>query len=295
MTSQQQQEFLDARKQVDTPFGRISYVEQGAGPVALFVHGLPLCGYQWRDVIGELAPQRRCIAPDLMGLGYSDVPETQDVSFAAQARMLVAFLDALKIERVDLVGNDTGGGISQIVAATHPARVRSFTLANCEVSEHWPNELLKGFYKAVVEGAIIEAMRVMLTNAPFGQEQLGALVYEDPAVFSAENIKLYLEPILASAKRVEQFKQLADWETNRSQLIAVEQGLKTSTVPTQIIWGDGDVVFDTEPSLKWLRANLGGLQQITTIPRAKLFFPEEHPKRMASIISQFWSMLGARG
>ena len=290
-----QQEFHDGRKQVDTPFGRISYVERGAGPVALFVHGLPLCGYQWRDVIGGLASQRRCIAPDLMGLGYSDVPESQDVSFAAQARMLIALLDALKIERVDLVGNDNGGGISQILAATHPARVRSFTLANCEVGEHWPNELLRGFYQGVVEGAIIEAMRVMLGNAQFGQEQLGALVYENPAAFSAANIKLYLEPILASDRRIAQFKKLADWDTHRSQLIAVEKGLQASTIPTQVIWGDGDVVFDTEPSLKWLRANLGGLQQITTIPRAKLFFPEEHPKRMASIISQFWSMLSAVG
>jgi pimeloyl-ACP methyl ester carboxylesterase len=284
------QQFSEARRHVDTPFGRISYYEQGSGPVALFVHGLPLCGYQWRDVIGELAVLRRCIAPDLMGLGYSDVPESQDVSFAAQAQMLPALLDALKIDAVDLVGNDTGGGISQIFAADRPERVRSLTLANCEVSEHWPNELLKGFYKSVVEGAITEAMRVMLTNAQFGQEQLGALVYENPAVFTSENIKLYLEPILASAKRIGQFKKLADWNTNRAQLVTAGQKLKSSRIPAQVIWGDGDVVFDTEPSLGWLRQNVGGLQQIAIIPGAKLFFPEEHPKRTAALLAQFWSL-----
>jgi haloalkane dehalogenase len=287
------QEFHQARRQVDTPFGRISYFEQGTGPLALFVHGLPLCGYQWRDVIARLTPQRRCIAPDLMGLGYSDVPETQDVSFAAQARMLAALLDALNIDTVDLVGNDTGGGVSQILAASHPERVRSLTLANCEVADLWPNALLKGFYEGLAGGATIEAMRAMPGNASFGQAQLGALVYEDPAVFSAANIALYLEPILASRRRIEQFKRLADWNTHRAQLLAVSELAKASRVPSQVIWGDGDEVFDTGPSLQWLRANLGGLQQIVTIPRAKLFFPEEHPQRTASLLSQFWSTLTA--
>src|SRR6185436_18315753 len=98
---------------------------------ALFLHGLPLCGYQWRDVIEDLAPVRRGLAPDALGLGYTEVAAAEDVSFAAQARMIAAFLDAAKIDRVDVVGNDTGAGISQIFAAAYPARVRTLTLTNC--------------------------------------------------------------------------------------------------------------------------------------------------------------------
>lgn len=285
--------FHASRRQIETRFGKISLVEQGAGPVALFVHGLPLCGYQWRDVIAPLSGMRRCIAPDLMGLGYSEVATGQDVSFAAQADMLVALLDALKIERVDLVGNDTGGGISQILAAKYPQRVRSLTLANCEVAEHWPNALLEGFYAAVVTGGLTEAMRAMLTDTKLAQEQLGALVYEDPATFSEACIGLYLRPLLACAERVEQFKRLADWKTHRAQLVAAGAGLKASDIPAQVIWGDGDVVFESAPSLAWLRQNLGGLRQVTTIPDAKLFFPEEHPQQTASLISQFWSGLSS--
>jgi pimeloyl-ACP methyl ester carboxylesterase len=283
-------EFQKVQRKVETPYGRISCFEDGSGPAALFVHGLPLCGYQWRDVVKHLAGRRRCIAPDLMGLGYSEVPADQDVSFASQAKMLAALLDALKVEQVDLVGSDTGGGIAQIFAARYPSRVRSLTLANCEVHDRWPNELLAGFYKSVVAGEIAEAMRVMLTNAEFGQQQLGILVYEDPAAFTAENIQLYLEPIVASEKRRAQFKRLADWSTNRSQLVAVRDALKASTIRSQVIWGDGDVVFDTRPSLEHFRAHLGGLEQITILPGAKLFFPEEHPQRLASLISQFWAL-----
>lgn len=288
------QTFHESQRRIETAFGRISYVEHGTGPAALFVHGLPLCGYQWRDVIAGLSEHRRCIAPDLMGLGYTEVSSGQDVSFAAQADMLAALLDAMRIEQVDLVGNDTGGGISQIFTAKYPQRVRSLTLANCEVADHWPNALLEGFYAAVVAGGITEAMRAMLTDTELAQDQLGALVYEDPATFSEAAIGLCLKPLLASDVRIEQFKRLADWKTHRAQLVAVGERLKASRIPAQVIWGDGDVVFDTQPSLAWLRGNLGGLQQITTIPDAKLFFPEEHPRRTASLIAQFWSVLASR-
>lgn len=289
------EDFHKTRRHLDTRFGKISHVDVGTGRETLFLHGLPLCGYQWRDVIAQIPPGRRCIAPDLMGLGYSEVPGDQDLSFASQARMLVALLDALKIERVDVVGSDTGGGIAQIFVATNPSRVRSLTLANCEVFDHWPNALLTGFYKSVAAGEIAEAMRVMLTDTTFAQQQLGALVYEDTGTFNTQSIQLYLEPLLSSDKRLIQFKQLADWETNRSQLMAVAPQLKASTLPSQVIWGDGDVVFDTDPSLAWLRANLGGLQQVTVIPRAKLFFPEEHPQPVASALARFWTMNGDRG
>lgn len=288
------QEFHKIQRQAETPLGRISYFEQGSGPVALFVHGLPLCGYQWRDVIAGVSGERRCIAPDLMGLGFTEVPATQDVSFDSQVKMLAALLDALDIASADLVGSDTGGGIAQIFAATHPARVRTLTLANCEVKDLWPNALLEGFYRAVIAGEITEAMHVMLTDTAFAQQQLGALVYQDTAMFSTQNIGLYLRPLVSSDKRIAQFKALADWNTNRAQLSAVAPRLAASKIPSQVIWGDGDIVFDTQPSLAWLRENLGGLQQIAVIPRGMLFFPEEHPQRVAALLSSFWALNPAR-
>lgn len=283
------QEFHAARRQVETPFGQIAYIEAGAGPVALFLHGLPLCSYEWRHVIACVASRRRCVAPDLMGLGYSDVPASQDISFAAQAAMLVAFLDALGIEAVDVVGNDTGGGIAQIFVATHPSRVKSLTLTNCEVHDLWPNALLAGFYQSVVAGDITAAMKVMVGNAEFGQQQLGILVYEDAKTFSAESIAVYLEPLLASEKRIDQFKRLADWATHRSQLMDIAPRLAVSIIPAQVVWGDGDVVFDTAPSLDWLRRNLGGLRRSTIVSGAKLFFPEEHAGKLATRLLDFWT------
>src|ERR1700737_3548303 len=115
------------QRSVQTPSGRISYTEQGTGPVALFVHGVLLNGYLWRHQLGDLSDIRRCIAVDLLAHGDTEITPDQDVSVTANAKMLKEFLDALNIDRVDLVGNDSGGGIAQIFAALNPERVRSLT------------------------------------------------------------------------------------------------------------------------------------------------------------------------
>ena len=107
-------EFHASRRFADVKSGRIAYVEQGTGPVALFVHGVPLNGYHWRHVIDRVRHRRRCIAVDLMALGYTEIAPTQDVSFTSQARMLAEVLDVLGMDGVDLVGNDSGGAIAQI-------------------------------------------------------------------------------------------------------------------------------------------------------------------------------------
>src|SRR6266446_3722023 len=116
---------------VETPSGRISYATAGSGPVALFVHGVLLNKHLWRHQLAKLSDIRRCIAVDLLAHGETEIVPNQDVSVTANGKMLIEVLDALKIDRVDVVGNDSGGGIAQIFAALNPERVRTLTLTNC--------------------------------------------------------------------------------------------------------------------------------------------------------------------
>src|SRR4029453_12809122 len=76
---------------VQTPSGRIAYIEQGAGPVALFVHGVLLNKHLWRHQLAGLSDLRRCIAVDLLAHGDTDIAADKDVSVTANARMLEEF------------------------------------------------------------------------------------------------------------------------------------------------------------------------------------------------------------
>ena len=122
-----------ARRLLDTAFGKIAYVERGSGDAALFLHGFPLNGFQWRGAIERLSPHRRCVAPDFMGLGYTQVAEGQSVAPAAQVEMLAALLDKLSIATVDIVASDSGGQVAQLFVVKYPQRVRTLLLANGDV------------------------------------------------------------------------------------------------------------------------------------------------------------------
>src|ERR1700746_983990 len=130
---------------VETPSGRISYSSAGSGPVALFVHGVVWNKHLCQHQLAALSDIRRCIAVDLLAHGETEIEPDQDVSVTANAEMLKQFLDALKIDQVDLVGNDSGGGICQIFAALYTDDVRTITLTNCDTHDNWPPEAFKPF------------------------------------------------------------------------------------------------------------------------------------------------------
>src|SRR5881394_85815 len=99
---------LPKKGSVATASGRIAYVEAGSGPVALFVHGVLMNGHLWRHQLAALGDIRRCIALDILAHGDTEVAAGQDLSVTAVAAMLGEFLDALGVDHVDLVGNDSG-------------------------------------------------------------------------------------------------------------------------------------------------------------------------------------------
>jgi haloalkane dehalogenase len=102
----------------------MTYRETGAAePVALFLHGNPTSSYIWRDILPHVAPQARCIAPDLIGYGQSGKPKI-DYRFYDLARYLDAFIDAMGIESAYLVAQDWGTALAFHLAARRPELVR---------------------------------------------------------------------------------------------------------------------------------------------------------------------------
>src|ERR1700731_4247652 len=168
-------------RSIETPSGRISYAEAGSGPVALFVHGVVLNKHLWRHQLSGLSDIRRCIAVDLLAHGDTEIEPNQDVSVTANANMLREVLDALQIDQVDLVGNDSGGGIAQIFAALNPNRVRSLILTDCDTHDNWPPEAFKPFVEMVAAGGLGKTLNAMLADKSIYRSP-GALgpAYEHP-------------------------------------------------------------------------------------------------------------------
>ncbi|MGH9937360.1 MAG: alpha/beta fold hydrolase [Blastocatellia bacterium] len=268
------QQFESKRKFVETPSGRISYVQHGSGPAALFVHGVLLNGYLWRRQLAALADMRSCIALDLPAHGQTTISATQDLSAAANADVLEQFLDALDLERVDLVGNDSGGGIAQIFAAKHPGRIRSLTLTDCDTHDNWPPEAFKPFLKMAAEGGLRGTIDAMLANKAIyrSPEALGP-AYQDATHVTDETIEVYLRPHVASAQRLRDLERfLAAFDC--ADTVAVEERLRSLRAPTLIVWGDDDVYFDVKWS-HWLEKTIPGTRRRIELKGARIFFPEE--------------------
>jgi pimeloyl-ACP methyl ester carboxylesterase len=278
---------LSEKRSVSTPSGRISYSDRGSGPVALFVHGVLLNGYLWRHQQTGLSDLRRTIAVDLLAHGDTEIEPDQNVSVTANAKMLSEFLDALNIDKVDLVGNDSGGGICQIFSALYPERVRSLTLTNCDTHDNWPPEAFKPFVAMVKAGGVRGTLEAMLSDKSIyrSPDALGP-AYEHPENVTDETIENYLRPFLASDERTRDLERFVEAFDNK-HTVAIEPKLKTFEAPTLIVWGTDDIYFDVKWS-RWLADAIPGTERRVELKGARIFFPEERPEEFNRELRGFW-------
>jgi pimeloyl-ACP methyl ester carboxylesterase len=143
-------------KEASIPQGIIRYREEGTGEPIVLVHGLLNNGLLWREVVPELAKDFRVIAPD-WPLGSQELPmsEGTDLSPPGLAAIVAAFLEALDLREVTLVGNDTGGAICQLVAAHHPERLGRLVLTPCDAYDNFLPPMFRPLQLAArVPGAV---------------------------------------------------------------------------------------------------------------------------------------------
>jgi len=205
----------------------------------------------------------------------------------ANAEMIKEFLDALNIDQVDLVGNDSGGGISQIRAATHPERVRSLTLTDCDTHDNRPPEAFRSFLAMAAGGGLRETLQAMLSdkNIYRSPQALGP-AYEHPERVTDETIEVYLRPFPKNAQRTRDLERFLAVFDNKHTL-AVEDRLKSLKSPTLIVWATDDVYFDVKWS-HWLADNIPGVRRRVEFEGARIFFPEERPEEFNKELRAHW-------
>ena len=274
------------RRMARTRFGRIVYFERGSGAAALFLHGFPLNSFQWRGAIERLSPYRRCIAPDMLGLGYTEVVPGQSVAPDAQVEMLAELLDTLGVATVDLVANDSGGAVAQMFLVRYPHRVRTLLLTNCDSEPECPPPALLPVLELARKGQFVGQWLAPwladkeLARSPQG---LGGMTFTHPHNPGDEAIDYYLAPLVANPDRTHAYAIALE----RNWLDGFKAKLRRSDVPARIVWGTGDTIFSLEGA-DYLDRSFGNSRGVRRVPGAKLFFPEEFPDVIAEEARRLW-------
>jgi len=281
--------FDSARRFVDTRFGRIAYVERGSGDAALFLHGFPLSGFQWCGAIDRLRAYRRCIAPDFLALGLTEVADGQSVAPDAQVEMLVALLDRLSISSADVVASDSGGAVAQLLLARHSERVRTLLLTNCDSEIDSPPLALVPVIEMSRAGRFVDEWLAPwladkeLARSPKG---IGGMCYADPSHPTDEAIEHYFTPLVSSPLRKALVHDYAV-ALERNPLAGVSKPLKQSATPVRIVWGMADTIF-SPVSPTYLDRTFGNSRGVRRLPGEKLFWPEELPDVVTEEAVHLW-------
>lgn len=162
---------------IETSFGKLDVWDtpvSAGGPPVVFLQGLLAGPDVWFDVLGSLAPRRRCIAVDWpFGAHSSPMEPHADLSPPGQARLVVEVLDRLGLERAVLVGNDSGGVISQLVVASAPQRVCGLVLVACDAFEVFPPAAYRAFFALAGAPGFMALVGRMLSRPSFARSRLG--------------------------------------------------------------------------------------------------------------------------
>lgn len=270
------------RKEIDLPAGRIRYREAGTGKPIVFVHGYLVDGRLWDGVVDRLGDRYRCLAPD-WPIGSQQIAMNPDADLTPPgvAGIIASFLEALELEDVTIVGNDSGGAMSQVLVTSHPQRIRRLVLTNCDTHENFP----PGIFKHLPKLASLPGGMTLL-SLPF---RLPAAARRAFAPFSrvgipAELVASWMQPSLADPAVKRDLRKVTVGMDKRHTLAAAEK-LRGSELPILLAWAPGDKFFPLAYAERL--AGEAGNAKIVRIPDSRTFVPLDQPQRLAEAIATF--------
>jgi len=270
------------RKEIELPAGRIRYREAGEGPAVVFVHGFLVDGRLWDGVVDALSDRCRCIAPDwpIAAQQVAMNPDA-DLSPPGIAAIVDSFLAALGLEDVTIVGNDSGGAMSQVLVTRHPERIGRLVLTNCDTHDNFP----PGIFKAMPAIAKLPGGMTVL-SAPF---RIGALARAAFKPFARtpippDLVASWMKPSLSDPGVKHDAKKVTSGMNKRWTLEAAEK-LSESQLPVLLAWAPDDRFFPIRYAERLARETPDA--RLVEIPDAGTFVPLDRPARLADEIAAF--------
>ena len=248
--------------------------EDSAHPPVVFVHGILVDNRLWTRVAEGLARQGfRCYLPN-WPLGSHTIPvnDGADLSPVGVATMVRDFIDALGLSDATLVGNDTGGGLCQLLVDASPEHVGRLVLTNCDAFDKFPPfpftlvfALLRG---PITIKVLFEQMRLKaLRHSPLG---FGLLVHPDPQLTDS-----WLDPARNDVRIRRDLARLLR-NVAKTDLTDTSTRLPRFTKPVTLVWGQRDRAFT--PALGRRLAALFPNSTLIEVPDARTFVSLDKPK-----------------
>ncbi|HEY5814857.1 MAG TPA: alpha/beta hydrolase [Solirubrobacterales bacterium] len=272
----------DQRREIDLPAGRIRYREAGEGKPVVFVHGYLVDGRLWDGAVDALSDRYRCLAPDWpIGAQQIAMKPDADLSPYGIAGIISSFLEALDLEDVTIVGNDSGGAMSQVLATRHPERIGRLVLTNCDTLENFP----PGPFKLMPPLVKLPGGMSLLA-APF---RIGAVARAAFRPFTrdplpAELIASWMEPGLHDPGVKRDLKKVTVGMNKRYTLEAAEK-LGDSQLPILLTWAPRDRIFPLKQAEKFVAKVPSA--RIVQIADSRTFVPVDQPQKLADEIAAF--------
>jgi pimeloyl-ACP methyl ester carboxylesterase len=264
--------------------GTIRYRESGEGPPIVFMHGLLVDGQLWRKVTPLLESDFRCIVPDLpLGSHPEPMSANADLTPPGLARIVADFLEALELEDVVLVGNDTGGAITQITAANHPERIGRVVLTNCDAFENFLPPMFRPMQWAARVPPVLNGLLQGMRFAPMRRlpNAYGRLIKRD---FEGAPTRDWVEPFLSDGEiRRDTVKVLRGIDPRYT--FEAAKKLRDFDRPTLLAWAVEDRFFKLSYAEKLADTIRGA--RLERIEDSYTFVPEDQPARLAELIARF--------
>ncbi|MFJ7071346.1 alpha/beta fold hydrolase [Streptomyces sp. NPDC098781] len=202
-----------------------------AGPPVVLLHGTPFSSYVWRAVARSLARHHQVFVWDMPGYGASEKAADQDVSLAAQGRVLTELLDHWDLAEPLVVAHDFGGAVALRAHLLHGARYRALALVDPVALAPWGSP----FFRLVGEHAdVFERLPPALHRA---------LVREYVASASSPGLRVdvldrLVEPWLGEEGQAAFYRQIA--QADQRYTDEIQGRYADITIPTLVCWGEGD-------------------------------------------------------
>jgi pimeloyl-ACP methyl ester carboxylesterase len=264
--------------------GTIHYEKSGPsdGRPVLFVHGYAMGSSLWRPLSELLATHGfSCLAPTWpLGAHWEPMREDAQLTMEGLAAIAGEFMDALELEDVVLVGNDTGGALAQILVTSTPQRVGALVLTSCDAFEHFPPPILKPFIAAAKAGPAFTAVLQPLRTRFGRQRAYGALAHTDIDQLVAE----WVAPALSEhGIRADLRRFTASLE--RQSTVRAGERLPGFTKPALVAWSADDAFFPLEDGER-LAAALPD-SRLEVIQESRTFSMLDQPRVLADLIADF--------